>query len=201
MTVSTLEELLQAIDQAEDGTGIGLAGLIDLEADTVLGSPDKTITIQRIDTGDYPGLQKEFEDGPTSIKIQNIIFHGAEIWGHSSFVRVCTNISLENVTFKNCYSDGGGAFSQAGGSAYLTNCVFDNNRSSIGGHIYACGDILHLNNCTFTNGNAVEADGALFWGSDGMINIENCAITQNHADNRDGGIGCAYSGLASCIVI
>lgn len=98
VTVSTLEELLQAIDQAENGTVIGLAGLIDLDADTVLGSPNKTVTIQRIDTGEYTGLQKEFEEGPTSIKIQNIIFDGAEILGHSPFVYVCANISLENVT-------------------------------------------------------------------------------------------------------
>lgn len=191
VTVSTLEELLQAIDQAEDGGIVYLAGLIELGPDTVLGSPDKSVTIQRADTGSYTGLRKQHEDSPTSIKIQNIIFDGAEI-DNDPMIAVDANITLDNVTFKNCYSNGGnGAFNQWGGSAYLTNCVFDNNRGSLGAHIIAYGEILHLNNCSLTNGYVTEAGGALDFASHGMLNIENCVITQNESGNIGGGLRCS----------
>jgi len=204
VTVTTAEELLEAIEAAEDGDTIFVAETCYLPEDAPLGSRAKRITLKRAESfNNNPFIRCYY---PTTI--ENIIFDGGD--GYTDTVSINADVTLSNVTIRN--SGFIGAYIGEG-MVTIENCVFENNRAGDGGHlwisknasvsiadtsfnggvafagsggaIYSAGT-LHLSDCTFT-GNSATADGGAIYAKKGQCIVERCTITGNSA-NRGGGI-------------
>ncbi len=194
LTASTLEELLQTIDQAEEGTVISFTGMIQLIPDTVLGKPGVNITLQRAttDSGFVVGSSESPFEEPFTVRLWNITFDGNQLQATVPMLTVQQGQThIGDSAFKNCYTEGGGgAVNMMGGSAFFTTCSFDNNRASLGAHImFGGGTLLHMEGCNLTNGLSSYNGGAIQVNStSGVCNLTTTTITGNHAANNGGAI-------------
>jgi hypothetical protein len=171
VTVSTLDELLTAIAEAEDGAVIGLDGQIILTYSVMLGSESKSITLQKVSPN-----SNIYISSTSSATIRNITFDGAEVEGTQAFLQSDSYVMIENCVFKNHYSTGHGAGAVAifNGMIEFYNCSFQNNTASPGGHIFIGGMCTaNIENCTFTNG----SDSAI--SNNGTCNIKGSLLTEN----------------------
>lgn len=185
--VNTYDELVDAIDAAQDGDVIGLKGQVELYADTVIGDPDKHITLKR--TADNSYLSLSYSETP--FLVQNITFDGAELSSNFSFIGISSDVTFQDVTIKNVVSPmPGGAVSISDGEVYFKTCRFDSNSSMDGSHIRInSGKPIYIENCTFTNGHATGKGGAiLIASSSSTCTITSSTITGNGSGNLGGGI-------------
>ncbi|WP_195199844.1 S-layer homology domain-containing protein [Faecalispora jeddahensis] len=190
VTVSTFDELVNAIEQAEPGGTIEIQNQIIVPANSVIGSPHKHLNIQRMDTATGTVLEVAFSEEESIITVQNITFDGADISGDSFFISH-NEVNFQNVEFQNCVTPyGGAAVCIRSGNATFNDCAFRNNTASMGGHIDTTGGTgLYLNRCTLTGGLASERGGAINLGSNGIACIvESCTICGNESGNIGGAI-------------
>ena len=174
VTVSTLDELLTAIAEAEDGAVIGLDGQIILTYSVMLGSESKSITLQKVSPN-----SNIFISSTSSATIRNITFDGAEIEGTQAFLQSDSYVRIKDCVFKNHYSTGYGTGAVAifSGMIEFYNCSFQNNTASQGGHIYIGGMCAaNIENCTFTNGSGSAIS------NNGTCNIKGSLLTENEGD-------------------
>ena len=148
VTASTLEELLQAIEQAEDGTVIGIGCEIVCPEGTVLGNT-RNITLLRTGPDGQIRTASPGKDAP--VNIQGITFDGGNIPTTKPFVEVTISTNLKDCTFTNCTA---GAVSISYESAIFDYCTFSNNTGEEGAHLRISGNASTVNNCTFTGGSA-----------------------------------------------
>lgn len=188
VTVSTLEELLQAIDEAEEGAVIGVGSEIDCPDGTILGSPDHAVTIQRMAPEGH--IYFTNGDGTGTGLIQNITFDGAYIESNAGYIGVSLgSTAFVNCNFVNCAgSADGAALTLSYGDTTLTDCAFDNNSGGQGAHLRIDGTTAQLENCSFTNGTATMKGGAIMNCSYYGVTLTGCTITGNTADQCGGGI-------------
>jgi len=185
--VSTLADLQTAIDAAADGDVIGLTATLEIESNVVIGSPDKHVTIIRMNPSAY------FQLGGLdfNMRVQNITFDGNNLEANHPLFIVYSNVNFENIDFINNVSTGsGGALYVSGGNLIFTNCLFDNNRATAGGHMAISGSgNVTLENCVLRNGNAVSKGGAIFnCINSSTVNIISSVITGNTAGDYGGGV-------------
>lgn len=200
VVVSTLEALLQAIDEAEAGATIGVDSEIVCPDGTTLGNPDYRVTIQK--SAPEGRIYFSNGDGTGTALIQNITFDGACIESFWGFM----GVSLKSTTFINCdfiniYSPSAGtALAITDSNATLIGCTFDNNKGEQGAHIRIDGEpIVLLENCTFTNGAATMKGGAIMNCSYGEVTLDGCTITGNTAKQCGGGIyNVGYMTIQGC---
>lgn len=176
ITVGTLEELLTAIDEAEDGAVIGIDGQITLNNSVTIGSERKHIILQKVSPN-----SNIYISSTSSATIKNITFDGAKLEGTQAFLQSDSAYSkIENCIFKNHSSTGGGTVEIYNGTLEFYNCSFQNNTASSGGHIAVGGMCnAYIENCTFTNGNASIYGGGIL--NNGACNIKNSLFTDNEA--------------------
>ena len=184
VTVSTLEELLQAIDEAEAGATIGVGCEITCPDETTLGNPDKLVTIQR--TAPEGTICFTNGDGTGSATIQNIIFDGGNVESFNNFVSSALSATFTGCSFVNVNSTGGIALAFENGRNTLTGCTFNHNTGLLGSHL-RISTTATIDNCTFTNGAATLRAGAILIPS-GSVTMTGCTITGNHAAELGGGI-------------
>lgn len=182
---SNYEELVQAIDEAEDGCIIGIDNIIELNSDvSMLGSTEKRIIICRMSENSYISANLSAD-----VKVENIIFDGRGMAFDRCYVpmfQVEGKVDFENVTFQNCYNNwSGGAIIANGGEMNITRCHFTNNRASEGGHIVVQSAKVSAKNSVFENGGAENGGGAvkveLIYGYDNAIKFDGCKIIGNQA--------------------
>lgn len=184
-TVFTLEELLQAIEQAEAGATIGVGCEIRCMEDVSLGSPDKVITIKRIAPEGHVAFCSDYGTG--NAMIQNIIFDGAEIESSYSFVICNVPGDFNNCSFVNCFGGNGAGLYLTGRNVTLDDCKFENNRGQMGAHLRIdCGNVT-MENCTFTGGTATIKGGAIMNMADSLT-MTGCTIKDNTSTQHGGGI-------------
>lgn len=182
VAVSTLEELLQAIEQAEDGTVIGIGCEIVCPEGTILGNT-RSITLLR--TGSE-GLIRTYSTGHDApVTIQNITFDGGNIPATKPFVEVNIPTNLKDCTFTNCTA---GAVAVTAESAIFDYCTFSNNAGEEGAHLRIAGNSSTVNNCTFTGGSAELRGGAICNLTTQKTVLTGCTITGNTAGEHAGGI-------------
>ena len=188
--VSSLQELLIALQDADDGAVISITGQITVPSGTELGSADKTVTIERADSS---GNIHFIDDGNDEKSIvQNIIFDGKEVADAITFVYVRHEIAFTDCSFVNCISivDAGAVDVAANQrNVAFNNCIFDNNAAQQGGHIRIDAGTIEISGCTFTNGTASLNGGAIMFAStSSTCNITDSIIRNNHASQFGGGI-------------
>ena len=182
VTASTLEELLQAIAQAEDGTVIGISGEIVCPEGTIIGNT-RNITILRTGPDGQIRTASPGHDAPVSI--QGITFDGGNIPATKPFLEVTIPTNLKDCTFTNCTA---GAVSISYENAIFDYCTFSNNAGEEGAHLRIGGNFAAVNNCTFTGGSAELRGGAICNLTTQKTVLKECTITGNTAGEHAGGI-------------
>lgn len=182
-SVSTYEELVAAIEQADDGTVIGIDCMIQCPDGADLGKPNYSVILRR--TG--PESWLAFSGNQSFV--QNITFDGDSILSSSAFINsTCSSLTVKNCTLINCIGHSDGAIRIGDGDISLINCFFDNNTSDSGAHLRFDGKNATIENCTFTNGHARYRGGAIFTCAFYNTTLSGCVITDNTADINGGGI-------------
>lgn len=185
-SVSTYEELVAAIEQAEAETVIGIDCLIQCPDGADLGKPDYSVILRR--TGSDGRLAFNGDQG----FVQNITFDGDGILSFYSFINSsCSSMTVKDCNLINCNGSSDGAVCICDGDISLINCLFDNNTGNSGAHLRIDGKNATIENCTFTNGHARYRGGAIFTCAFYNTTLSGCVITGNTADINGGGI---YSG-------
>lgn len=186
--VYNYKDLVQAIDNAEDGDVIGIASNIEVDSGIqMLGSDDKQITIIKAFEGAFIRMYLDVD-----IKVKNIVFDGnSSVYNrdYNPMIQVEGKAEFENVTFRNCYNQwSGGALQVEGAKVTLTDCYFKNNQASSGAHIMVhSSSYVQATNCMFENGLSENGGGAVklekLYGSGEPNKIEffNCTIIGNKA--------------------
>lgn len=184
-TVSTFEELLNAIVYANENDVIELGARIETPPELILGRADCPVTIRRA-TSEACLILGDFTAG--NIKVQNITFDGAEIQGIFSFVSTSSPTHIfEKCSFVNCVADCGPALSITGGDTFISDCYFANNIGPLGAHLRTDGRKAVIENCTFTGGYAIYK-GSVFINADEETLLIGCTVSENTAGEQGGGI-------------
>ena len=138
VTVSDIESLLQAIDQANDGDTIFIDNTIVVRAETgnlFIGDADKHITLMRAD-GFNGGLFYVADVGNNHTLFNNLTIDGNSIMAHSSAITINGIARFDNVNFINHITVSQGAAIQIlRTTVRFQNCYFSNNQALDGGHI------------------------------------------------------------------
>ena len=182
-TVSSLEELLQAIEQVEAGATIGIGCEIVCPAGLVIGDNEKPVVLKR--TAPEGRVCFYSVDGTGNSAIQNITLDGNSIDAATAFVQSSMETSFLNCTFSNCMA---GAVEVKNGYQYFENCIFENNTAQYGPHIRFDGGSGYILNCTFTAGTATIRGGAIACYTDQGVILEQSTVTGNSSSQRGGGI-------------
>lgn len=187
ISVSTYEELVAAIEQANPETVIGIGCPIECPDDAGLGRPDYSVILRR--TSSEGTLRFLGNQG----FVENITFDGDGIFSYYPFItNSCSPLIIENCSLINCNGCNGAAIWVHSGKTSLISCLFDNNTGDSGAHLCVDEGWSDIENCTFTNGYARQRGGAIFNCSGKGITLSGCVITGNTAELCGGGI---YNGV------
>lgn len=124
VVVYNCKDLVQAVDNAEDGDVIGIASNIEVESGIeMLGCDDKQVTIIKAFEGAFIRMCLNAD-----IKVKNIVFDGnSSVYSrdYNPMIQVEGKAEFENAAFQNCYNQwSGGAIKVEGGELALKNAVF-----------------------------------------------------------------------------
>lgn len=138
-SVSTYEELVAAIEQAEAETVIGIDCLIQCPDGADLGKPDYSVILRR--TGSDGRLAFNGDQG----FVQNITFDGDGILSFYSFINSsCSSMTVKDCNLINCNGSSDGAVCINDGDISLINCLFDNNTGNSGAHLRIDGNTIKV---------------------------------------------------------
>ncbi len=182
-TVSTLEELLQAIEQAEAGDTIGIDGEIICSDGTTLGDVYKNITIQRITPEGR--ISAYSPEGTGNAIFQNINFDGGNVEATTPFIQASISSTFSECRFSYCSA---GAVEAENGDQFFILCTFENNAAQYGAHIRINNGTANIVNCVFSGGSAGIRGGAIAIFTDQEVTLDRCVISDNTASQRGGGI-------------
>lgn len=189
-TVSTLDELLTAIESAENGDTIILQNGIVIGKNCTIGKGEKRVTI--VPASDFDG-NIMFQINPfeeQAIVLQNIVLDGQNKSDVSALEVnfYCApnskgTISLTGIKVKN--------FSSIHSNVYINNisavvndCQFCNNTAQrTAGIEIASNATINVTDCVFSDNSSLGNGGALL--CEGQARIDDTLITQNQAANPD----------------
>ena len=182
-TVSSLEELLQAIEQAEAGATIGIGCEIVCPDGTVLGDTYKRVTLQRTAPEGY--ISTYSPDGTGNVIIQAIDFDGGNVEATTPFVQASISTAYSECHFSDCTA---GAVEADNGDQNFGYCVFERNTAQYGAHVRMNGGSANLFNCVLGRGTATIRGGAIACYTDQEVTLEKCSIWENTAAQHGGAI-------------
>ena len=182
-TVSSLEELLQAIEQAEAGATIGIGCEIVCPDGTVLGDTYKRVTLRR--TAPEGHISTYSPDGTGNVIIRAIDFDGGNVEATTPFVQASISTAYSECHFSDCTA---GAVEADNGDQNFGYCVFERNTAQYGAHIRMNGGSANLFNCVLGRGTATIRGGAIACYTDQEVTLEKCSIWENTAAQHGGAI-------------
>lgn len=199
--VSTLDELITAIDEAADGDTIEIVQTIIVTKNAVIGNGQKTITIRGATT---LGTFFYFGAGLSTYTAEmiNIIVDGSgSADGSKVIMEYPVTVKFDTVTWEDCrnYVDRGegGALNVLLGRAELINCVFNNCQAIRGGGVYTSLEVsCKFTNCTFTQNSASSLGGAIC--ATGTSEITGCTFSGNSSKYSGGAIGGIDMQVVNC---
>lgn len=189
VVVSSLPELQNAVDNADDGDVIGIDSVITIDKNAgQLGSVEsgRHLFLVRTNGSAYFDI---VQGG--NITLCNMTIDGRKAYfaGTQSMFRVEGTLFLNSLTVQNCSSqDKGGAVLIEGNGTLITDgVVFEGNSAYQGGHIFSNGS-ANINNSIFKNGSAGSDGGAVKVGTGRFLSLTNCKLYENRASAYGGGI-------------
>lgn len=190
--VSNYDELVQAIDEVENGDVIGIDRIISICNDgDYLGAADKHITILKMADKAY------FEVAQSAkLTVRNLTFDGNKNNYNKTNTNpmfcINSNVLFQNVVIENCYTQSyGGGLCIDSGVVNINDCTFMNNYASWqGGHIMLFNTaIVNVRNTIFTKGKSGQDGGAIcINGERATVNLINSKVYGNQSKGVGGGI-------------
>lgn len=165
IVVSGYWELINAVNDLDEGSIIGIKGTIEMQLDTSITG--KYLIIRRMEPDAKLVFNKYRDDLEGSSTIGNIVFDGnaTEVGGTAPFIEVNHSVSFKACSFKECYnqSGNGGVFSVNNKDLTLTDCTFEGNSAGNGSHVYNnTAGTVSIEVCKFRDGWADELGGARY---------------------------------------
>ena len=180
--VSGYWELINAVNDLDEGSIIGIKGTIEMQLDTSITG--KYLIIRRMEPDAKLVFNKYRDDLEGSSTIGNIVFDGnaTEVGGTAPFIEVNHSVSFKACSFKECYnqSGNGGVFSVNNKDLTLTDCTFEGNSAGNGSHVYNdTAGTVSIEVCKFRDGWADELGGAIY--NAGTLSVKDAEIKENNA--------------------
>lgn len=158
VTVSSYEELIQAIEQASNLDIILIAGVISIPEGASLGSATKTVTLKS--SGGYLEVVEDPEKEEITT-LTSLVFDGAGLNLLAPYLRIEGNVEAIGCTFKNCGACG--AVNMSYSNSSFSECTFKDNRGAYGAHIcIGHNGSASFANCLFTGGVSSNRGGAVY---------------------------------------
>lgn len=186
--VSSYEELVGAIAQAENMDTIVISSIIVIPKGSALGDSTKQVII-KYGSGAYLECELDASCSVTTT-ISNIVFDGDGKNSSYPMLLVRGKVDIINCKFQRANA---GAVRTAYTQASFTDCIFtDNVGANYGAHINASvQSMIEMDNCSMYYGTAKARGGAVHIdSSDSSITIKNSLIYANESA-LGGGISCA----------
>lgn len=188
--VNTIAELMEAIEDAEDGDTINVGNTMALPGDMTIGTEEKHITLMRDES--FTDECFFFIPANVAITFQNLTIdgNGMEATGIFSYA---DELCLKNVSVRNHKE---GAIEVDRGKLIVEDCCFVDNLSGAWGHIrlnsYATAVI---SGSSFVRGSTYDSVGGAILSYADDIVIENCLFAENHSY---GGGAAIYNAAGKC---
>lgn len=177
ISVGSYEELMVAIEQAENMDTIIITSFLVVPMGSTLGDGSKQIIIKFSSSGTI-----EFEQDnsySTTSTVINLIIDGEGKSSLYPMLRARGKIDFINCEFKRANY---GAVYAGYAELTFTDCTFFSNVGTYGGHFNAgYNTTATFDNCSFSYGTTDTRGGGLYIGDNANVTLRNCIITANES--------------------
>lgn len=176
VTVSSYEELVNAIDQASNLDTILIEAVIWIPEGASLGDSSKTVILKS--SGGYMEIVENTQSEEITSFI-GLIFDGAGKELLAPYLRITGAVSITGCTFKNCGVNG--AINMSYASCTIKNSSFKDNKNDYGAHILiGYKSTADISNSSFTGGIATVRGGGIYLDDPtSTATLTECTITGN----------------------
>lgn len=158
VTVSSYEELVNAIDQASNLGTILIEAVIWIPEGASLGDSSKTVILKS--SGGYMEIVENTQSEEIT-SFTGLIFDGAGKELLAPYLRITGAVSITGCTFKNCGVNG--AINMSYASCTIKNSSFKDNKNDYGAHILiGYKSTADISNSSFTGGIATVRGGGIY---------------------------------------
>lgn len=195
--ITTIDDLLLAIEGAEDESTLYLTQTISISESVDIGTADKHITLARGEG--FTGVMFSVDVSIGKSVFQNLSIDGNGTAVDNGAIEVNGYIDFNDVAFENNISERSSALKISAGNVQISRCTFNNNSGRAGGHMLVDGDsaTVFVNDSLFSNGTAQTEGGAI--SNSATLYLTNCELKDNSVNDdsvlRFGG---AISTSGSC---
>lgn len=177
ISVGSYEELMVAIEQAENMDTITITSFLVVPMGSTLGDSFKQVIIKFTGSG-----MLEFEQDnsySTTSTVINLIIDGDGKSSLAPLLRARGKIDFSNCIFKRANY---GAVYAGYADITFTDCTFSSNEGTYGGHFNAgYNTTATFDNCSFSYGTTDTRGGGLYIGDNANVTLRNCIITANES--------------------
>lgn len=176
VTVSSYEELVNAIDQASNLDTILIGAVIWIPEGASLGDSSKTVILKS--SGGYMEIVENTQSEEIT-SFTGLIFDGAGKELLAPYLRITGAVSITGCTFKNCGVNG--AINMSYASCTIKNSSFEDNKNDYGAHILiGYKSTADISNSSFTGGIATVRGGGIYLDDPtSTATLTECTITGN----------------------
>lgn len=176
VTVSSYEELVNAIDQASNLDTILIEAVIWIPEGASLGDSSKTVILKS--SGGYMEIVENTQSEEIT-SFTGLIFDGAGKELLAPYLRITGAVSITGCTFKNCGVNG--AINMSYASCTIKNSSFKDNKNDYGAHILiGYKSTADISNSSFTGGIATVRGGGIYLDDPtSTATLTECTITSN----------------------
>lgn len=176
VTVSSYEELVNAIDQASNLDTILIGAVIWIPEGASLGDSSKTVILKS--SGGYMEIVENTQSKEIT-SFTGLIFDGAGKELLAPYLRITGAVNITGCTFRNCGVNGTINMSYA--SCTIKNSSFKDNKSDYGAHILiGYKSTADISNSSFTGGIATVRGGGIYLDDPtSTATLTECTITGN----------------------
>lgn len=176
VTVSSYEELVNAIDQASNLDTILIGAVIRIPEGASLGDSSKTVILKS--SGGYMEIVENTQSKEIT-SFTGLIFDGAGKELLAPYLRITGAVNITGCTFRNCGVNGTINMSYA--SCTIKNSSFKDNKSDYGAHILiGYKSTADISNSSFTGGIATVRGGGIYLDDPtSTATLTECTITGN----------------------
>lgn len=176
VTVSSYEELVNAIDQASNLDTILIGAVIWIPEGASLGDSSKTVILKS--SGGYMEIVENTQSEEIT-SFTGLIFDGAGKELLAPYLRITGAVNITGCTFRNCGVNG--AINMSYASCTIKNSSFKDNKSDYGAHVLiGYKSTVDISNSSFTGGIATVRGGGIYLDDPtSTATLTECTITGN----------------------